>query len=35
MKRTDRRAAAVGDTVGALGTGKTLDLIVLQSWSER
>lgn len=28
MKRTDSRAAAVGDTVGALGTGKTLELIV-------
>lgn len=28
LKRTDRRAAAVGDTVGALGTGKTLELIM-------
>lgn len=28
MKRTDSRAAAVGDTVGALGTGRTLERIV-------
>lgn len=27
MKRTDSRAAAVGDTIGALGTGKTLELM--------
>lgn len=29
LKRTDRTAAAVGDTVGALGTGKTLDSIIV------
>lgn len=28
MKRTDNRAAAVGETIGALGTGKTLDFII-------
>ena len=28
MKRTDSRAAAVGDTIGALGTDKILDFIV-------
>lgn len=28
LKRTDSRAAAVGDTVGALGTDKTSDFIV-------
>lgn len=28
VKRTDRRAAAVGETVGALGTGRTLERIV-------
>ena len=27
LKRTDSRAAAVGDTIGALGTGKTLELM--------
>lgn len=29
LKRTDKRAAAVGDTIGALGTGRTLELIVV------
>ena len=29
MKRTDRTAAAVGETVGALGTGKTLDSMIV------
>ena len=28
VKRTDRRAAAVGETVGALGTGRMLERIV-------
>jgi hypothetical protein len=28
LKRTDSRAAAVGETIGALGTGKTLELII-------
>lgn len=28
LKRTDSRAAAVGETIGAFGTGKTLELII-------
>lgn len=32
MKRTDNRAAAAGDTIGALGgAGKTLEFIILSS----
>jgi hypothetical protein len=32
LKRTDKRAAAVGDTIGALGgAGKTLEFIMLSS----
>jgi hypothetical protein len=32
LKRTDKRAAAVGDTIGALGgAGKALEFIMLSS----